>query len=147
MILYSAACCTQDWSKRLKRYFYDIRIHSNTASNSLGSIPPYAAIQARRQIVNQSTTVYCQVLIDTAESTGAMQIGKKLSQGFNIAAHISNPDNLSRETEALRLNHCARQQCVYLHYYQHLLWLLIIIVQLFFNFSDVLRERTSLKQI
>jgi hypothetical protein len=74
--------------KRLKHNFYDRRVHSNTASTSLESIPPYAAIQARRQIVNQSTTVYCQVLIDTAESTGAMQIGKRNYSKVLTSPHI-----------------------------------------------------------
>ena len=34
---------------------------------------------------------------------------KKLAQGFNTAAHGSNPGSLSRESEALPLSHCALQ--------------------------------------
>ena len=33
----------------------------------MGSIQPYATINARRLLVHISTTVYCQVLIHTAE--------------------------------------------------------------------------------
>ena len=32
---------------------------------------------------------------------------KKLAQGFNTIAQDSNPGSLSRESEALPLNHCA----------------------------------------
>ena len=43
-----------------------------TQTPSLGSIQPYVAINARRLLVHISTTVYSQVLIYTAEWTGAM---------------------------------------------------------------------------
>ena len=47
-------------------YFPDRPIHSDTISASLGSIQPYATINARRLLLHISTTVYNQVLIYTA---------------------------------------------------------------------------------
>ena len=44
-------------------YFPDRPVHSDTISASLGSIQPYATINARRLTVHISTTVYSQVLI------------------------------------------------------------------------------------
>ena len=55
---YSAVSSPQDRSKRFTR-----PIHSDTISASLGSIQPYAAINARMLLVHISTTVYSQVLI------------------------------------------------------------------------------------
>ena len=65
--LYSVASSPQDRSKRFTFYFPDIPVHSDTISASLGSIQPYATINARRLLVHISTTVYRQVLIYTAE--------------------------------------------------------------------------------
>ena len=65
--LYSAVSSPQDRSKRFTLYFPDRPVHSDTISASQGSIQPYAAINARRLLVHMSTTVYCQVLIYTAE--------------------------------------------------------------------------------
>ena len=48
-------------------YFPDRRVQPNTVSTSLGSIQPYATIN-----VYISTTVYSEVLVYTAEWTGAM---------------------------------------------------------------------------
>ena len=70
--LYSAVSSPQDRSKRFTLYFPDIPVHSDTISASLGSIQPYATINARRLLVHISTTVYSQVLIYSAEWTGAM---------------------------------------------------------------------------
>ena len=42
-------------------YIPDRPVHSDTISASLGSIQPYAAINARRLLVHISTTVYSQV--------------------------------------------------------------------------------------
>ena len=53
-------------------YFPDRPVQSNTISTALGSIPPYATINARRLLIHISTTVYSQVLIYTAECTKAM---------------------------------------------------------------------------
>ena len=50
-------------------YFPGRLVQSNTISTSLGSIQPYATINVRRLL---STTVYSQLLIYTAEWTGAM---------------------------------------------------------------------------
>ena len=70
--LYSAVSNPQDCSKRFTHYFPGRPVQSNTISTSLGSIQPYATINAQRLLVHISTTVYSQVLIYTAEWTGAM---------------------------------------------------------------------------
>ena len=44
--LYSAVSSPQDRSKRFTLYFPDRPVHSDTISASLGSIQPYAAINA-----------------------------------------------------------------------------------------------------
>ena len=58
--------------RHLKLYFPGRFLHSDTISASLGSIQPYATVNARRLLIHISTTVYSQVLIYTAECTGAM---------------------------------------------------------------------------
>ena len=70
--LYSTVSSPKNHSKRFTLYFPDRPVHSDTISASLGSIQPYATINARRLLVHISTTVYCQVFIYTAEWTGAM---------------------------------------------------------------------------
>ena len=65
--LYSAESSPQDHSKRFTLYFPHRSVHSYTISASLGSIQPYATINARRLLVHTSTTVYSQVLIYSAE--------------------------------------------------------------------------------
>ena len=67
LIYCSAVSSPQDRSKRFTLYFPDRPVHSDTISASLGSIQPYAAINAPRLHVHMSTTVYSQVLIYTAE--------------------------------------------------------------------------------
>ena len=57
----------QDHSKYFTLYFPDRPVQSDTISASLGSIQPYATINARRLLVHISTSVYSQVLIYTAE--------------------------------------------------------------------------------
>ena len=69
--LYSAVSCPRDRSKRFTLYFPDRPVPSDSISASLGSIQPYATINARRLLVHISTTVYSQVLIYTANWTGA----------------------------------------------------------------------------
>ena len=70
--LYSAVSSLQDRSKRFTLYFHDRPVHWDTISASLGNIQPYATINARRLLIYVSTTVYSQILIYTAEWTGAM---------------------------------------------------------------------------
>ena len=70
--LYSAVSGPQDRSKRFTLYFPNRPVHSDTISASLGSIQPYATINAQRLLVHISMTVYSQVLIYSAEWTGAM---------------------------------------------------------------------------
>ena len=65
--LYSAVSSPQNRSKRFTLYFPDRPVHSDTISASLGSIQPYATINAQRLLVHISITVYSQVLIYTAE--------------------------------------------------------------------------------
>ena len=65
--VYSAVSSPQDRSKRFTLYFPDRPVHSDTISASLGSIQPYATINARKLLVHISTTVCSQVLIYTAE--------------------------------------------------------------------------------
>ena len=65
--LCSAIFSPQDCSKRFTLYFPGRPVQSNTVSTSLGSIQPYAAINARKLLVHISTTAYSQVLIYTAE--------------------------------------------------------------------------------
>ena len=67
--VYSAVSSPQE---RFTLYFPDRPVHSDTISSSPGSIQPYATINAQRLLVHISTTVYSQVLIYTAEWTGAM---------------------------------------------------------------------------
>ena len=61
-----AVSSPQDRSKRFTLYFPDRPVQSHTISASLGSIQPYATINARR-LIHISTTVYGQVLIYIAE--------------------------------------------------------------------------------
>ena len=65
--LYSAVSSPRDHSKHFTLDFPDRPVHSDTISASLGSIQPYATINARRLLVHISTTVYSQALIYTAE--------------------------------------------------------------------------------
>ena len=65
--LYSAVSSPLDCSMHFTLYFPDRPVHSDTISASLGSIQPYAAINARRLLIHISTTVYSQVLIYSAE--------------------------------------------------------------------------------
>ena len=97
--LYITISSPQDRSKRFTLCFPDRPVHSDTISASLGSIQPYATINARRLLVHISTTVYSQILIYVER--------EKLAQGFNTAAQDSNPGSRSRESEALPLSHCA----------------------------------------
>ena len=69
-------------------YFPDRPVHSDTISASLGSIQPYAAINACRLLVHISTTVYSQVLILIQLSELEQCRMKKLAQGFNTASRI-----------------------------------------------------------
>ena len=64
--LYNALSSPQDRSKHFTLYFPHRPVHSDTISASLGSIQPYATINARRLLVHISTTVYSQVLLYTA---------------------------------------------------------------------------------
>ena len=57
----------QDRSKRFTLYFPDRPVHSEPISISLGSIQPYATINARRLLVHIVTTVYSQVFIQLSE--------------------------------------------------------------------------------
>ena len=66
-VLYSTVSNPQDCSKRFTLYFPDRSAHSDTISASLGSIQPYVTINARRLLVNTSTTVYSHVFMYTAE--------------------------------------------------------------------------------
>ena len=50
--LYSAISSPQDRSKRFTLHFPDRPVHSDTISASLGSIQPYATINARRLLVH-----------------------------------------------------------------------------------------------
>ena len=56
-LLYSIVSSPQDRSKRFTLYFPDRPVHSDTISASLGSIQPYATINARRLLVHISTTI------------------------------------------------------------------------------------------
>ena len=105
--LYSAVSSPQDRSKRFTLYFPDRLVQSDTISASLGSIQPYAAINARRLLVHISTTVYSQVLIQLNELEQCRV--KKLAQGFNTAAHMEgyqgkydNINALNQEMESLK---------------------------------------------
>ena len=70
--LYSAVSSPQDHSERFTLYFPDRPVHPDTISASLGSIQPYTTIIMQRLLIHISTTVCSQVLIYTAEWTGAM---------------------------------------------------------------------------
>ena len=65
--LYNAVSSPQDRSKHFTLYFPDRPVQSDTISTPLGSIQPYAIINARRLLIHISTTVYSQVLIYAAE--------------------------------------------------------------------------------
>ena len=64
--LYSRVSHPQD-CKCFTVYFPDRPIQSNTISTYLGSIQPYATINALRLLIHISTTVCIQVFIYTAE--------------------------------------------------------------------------------
>ena len=104
--LYSAVSNPQDCSKRFTHYFPDRPVQSNTISTSLGSIQPYATINARRLLVHihhLSIARYSFI-----QSSGLEQCRVKiLAQGFNTAAQDSNPGPLRRESDALPLSHGA----------------------------------------
>ena len=55
--LYSAVFSPHDHSKRYTFYFPDRPVRSDTISASLGSIQPYATVNARRLLVYISTSV------------------------------------------------------------------------------------------
>ena len=84
--LYSAVSSPQDRSKRFTLYFPDRPVHSDTISASLGSIQPYATINARRLLIHISTTVYSHSFIQLSELEQCRV--NKLAQGFNTAARI-----------------------------------------------------------
>ena len=104
--LYSAVSNPQDLSKRFTLYFPDRPVHSDTISASLGSIQPYATINAQRLLVHISTTVYSQVSFIQLSELEQCRV-KKLTRGFNTAAQDSNPGSCSREPEALPMNNGA----------------------------------------
>ena len=70
-------------------------VQSDTISASLGSIQPYATINARRLLVHISTNVYSHVLI--YELTGAMYSKNNLPNVFTQQQRIQT----SRKSEAL----------------------------------------------
>ena len=74
-------------------YFPDRPAQSNTISTSLGSIQPYAKINARRMPVHISTIVCGQVLIQLSKLEQCRV--KTIAQGFNTAPQDSNPGSLS----------------------------------------------------
>ena len=86
-------------------YFPVRPVQSDTISTSLGSIQPYATINARMLLVHISTTVYSQILIQLSELEQCRV--NKFAKGFNTAAQDSNPGPLSRESDTLPLSHCA----------------------------------------
>ena len=105
--LHSAVSNHQDCSKHFTLYFPDRPVQSDTISTSLGSIQPYATINARRLLVHiyppLSIARYSFIQLSELEQFRV----KKLAQGFNTAAHDSNPGSRNRESEALPLSHCA----------------------------------------
>ena len=81
LLIYNAVSSPQDRSKRFTLYFPDRpAVHSDTISASLGSIQPYAAINARRPLVHISITVYSQVHTFIQLSELEQCIVKKLAQ-------------------------------------------------------------------
>ena len=69
-------------SKRFILYIPDRPVHSDTISASLGSIQPYAIINARRLLVHISTTVYSQL------SELEQYRVKKIAQGLIVQHRI-----------------------------------------------------------
>ena len=109
--LYSAVSNPQDRSL----HFTDRPVHSDTISASLGSIQPYATINARRLLVHISINIYIYIYIYIYIARYSfIQLSEleqrrviKLAQGFNTAAQDSNPGSRSRESEPVPLSHCA----------------------------------------
>ena len=84
---YELSCCCFKVMWSVSSYIVQYPVRTFTLSSladgfnqttSLGSIQPYATIIMWRLLIHISTTVYTQVLINTAEWTGAMSSGKKL---------------------------------------------------------------------
>ena len=90
-----------DSSKHFTLYFPDRPVHSDTILASLGSIQPYATINARRLLVHISTR-YSFIQLSELEQCRV----KTLAQVHNAAAQDSNPAFRSRESETLPLSHC-----------------------------------------
>ena len=102
---YSAVSNPQDCSKRFTLYFPGRPVQSNTISTSLGSICcNYSKKASRTHIHHLSRHSFTQ--LSELEQCRV----KKRAQGFNTAAQDSNPVPLSRESEALPVNHCALQR-------------------------------------
>ena len=106
--LYSAVSHPQDRSKHFTLYFPDRPVHSDTISASLGSIQPYATINARRLLVHIHHLSIIRYSFKQLSELEQCKV-KKLAQGFNTKEQDSNPCSRSRESKALPLNHCALQ--------------------------------------
>ena len=100
--LYSAVSSPQDRSKRFTLYFPDKNFHWYTISASLGSIQPYATINARRLLVHISTTIYSQILIHLYSWMNWSNVEWK-----NLQHRFLTPGSHSRESEAPPLSYCA----------------------------------------
>ena len=106
--LYSAVSSPQDRSKRFTLYIPDRPVHSDTISASLGSIQPYAAINARRLLVHIPNIIYSQVLIFIKLSELEQCRVKNLPRVLTPQPGFE-PGSRSLESEALPLSHCALQ--------------------------------------
>ena len=111
--LYSAVCNSQDCSKCFTLYFPDLFNQSTSqllweASSHMlqlmrdGCSYTYLPLSiARYSFIQLSELELCRV--------------NKLTQGFNIVAHDSNPGPVSQVSEALPMSHCALQSSSLFH--------------------------------
>ena len=111
--LYSAVSSPQDRSKRFTLYFPDRPVHSDTISASLGSIQPYAIINAWRLLVHISTSAYSHILIYTAEWTGAMCPINVLTPQHRIQTCVLLIESLKLYPWAIALYHIVRGNVIH----------------------------------
>ena len=109
--LYSAVSGPRDRSKRFTLYLPDRPVHADITSAYLGSIQPYATINARRLLCSYT---YPPLSITRCSFIQLSELEQRrvkiLAQGFNTAAQDSNPGPLSPESEALPMSHCALRE-------------------------------------
>ena len=105
MFLYRVVCSALDRSKRLL-HPPGRPVQPDTKSTSLRSIQP-CSNYCMKTIHSRFSAVYSQVLIYTAESTGASMERTEMPNLQNDSKGDSNPGSLDCESGILPLSYCA----------------------------------------